>query len=242
MANALYKHWFVDFGPFKTGKFIESELGMIPEGWKIWTIGEIANIIDCLHSKKPELTLENNGNIFLQLENILDNGLLDLSKKYFISDEDYKKWTSRIEVKFGDCVITNVGRSGAVSRIPHDITAAMGRNMTAIRLKETFPFPGYLITMLCSPSMKLTISKHLDVGTILEALNVKSIPKLHFFAPDNTDLIYKTESHFKEFRNKMEQNIKENTSLKQTRDYLLPKLISGEIQVKQAAKLAKQVL
>src|SRR5690606_18271288 len=35
MASALYKHWFVDFGPFREGKFVESELGMIPEGWEV---------------------------------------------------------------------------------------------------------------------------------------------------------------------------------------------------------------
>ena len=39
-AQALFKSWFVDFEPFKKGKFIDSELGMIPEGWKLknWEI------------------------------------------------------------------------------------------------------------------------------------------------------------------------------------------------------------
>jgi len=41
MANALYKHWFVDFGPFKNGKFVESELGLIPEGWEVKKIGGV---------------------------------------------------------------------------------------------------------------------------------------------------------------------------------------------------------
>ena len=34
-AQALFKHWFVDFAPFKDGKFVESELGLIPEGWRV---------------------------------------------------------------------------------------------------------------------------------------------------------------------------------------------------------------
>ena len=38
MAMALYKHWFVDFGPFQDGAFVESELGEIPEGWEVKTI------------------------------------------------------------------------------------------------------------------------------------------------------------------------------------------------------------
>ena len=46
MAQTLFKHWFVDFGPFKDGKFVESELGMIPEGWRVGTIFDIAEVLD----------------------------------------------------------------------------------------------------------------------------------------------------------------------------------------------------
>lgn len=40
-AQALYKSWFVDFEPFKGGKFVDSELGMIPEGWRVGILGEL---------------------------------------------------------------------------------------------------------------------------------------------------------------------------------------------------------
>ena len=43
-AQALFKHWFIDFGPFKNGKFVESELGMIPEGWRVGTLEELVDI------------------------------------------------------------------------------------------------------------------------------------------------------------------------------------------------------
>ena len=42
-AQALFKHWFIDFAPFKDGKFVESELGMIPEGWRV---GRFTDIFD----------------------------------------------------------------------------------------------------------------------------------------------------------------------------------------------------
>lgn len=239
MAMALYKHWFVDFGPFQDGEFVESELGMIPKGWEVKRIGDIASVIDCLHSKKPELLSEENENIFLQLKNILDNGLLDLSTKYYVSDKDYSKWTSRIEVRFGDCIITNVGRSGAVARIPDGFNGAIGRNITAIRLNEEFFFPGYFITMLSSDSMKGTINKYLDEGTILKALNVKSIPLLHFFVPKDLELMQKLERSFENYRFRMESNLSENQTLTNLRDTLLPKLISGQIRVKDAEKILK---
>lgn len=44
MAQAIFKSWFVDFEPFKDGKFVDSELGMIPEGWKVGTLGDFCNV------------------------------------------------------------------------------------------------------------------------------------------------------------------------------------------------------
>ena len=44
-AQALFKSWFVDFEPFKDGQFVDSELGMIPEGWRVGTLEEIGQII-----------------------------------------------------------------------------------------------------------------------------------------------------------------------------------------------------
>lgn len=43
-AQALFKHWFIDFAPFKDGKFVESELGMIPEEWRVGRLGELIEI------------------------------------------------------------------------------------------------------------------------------------------------------------------------------------------------------
>lgn len=44
MAQAIFKNWFVDFEPFKNGKFVDSELGMIPEGWNVGTLGDFCNV------------------------------------------------------------------------------------------------------------------------------------------------------------------------------------------------------
>lgn len=44
MSQAIFKNWFVDFEPFKDGKFVDSELGMIPEGWKVGSLGDFCNV------------------------------------------------------------------------------------------------------------------------------------------------------------------------------------------------------
>lgn len=44
MAQAIFKNWFVDFEPFKDGKFVDSELEMIPEGWEVGSLGDFCNV------------------------------------------------------------------------------------------------------------------------------------------------------------------------------------------------------
>jgi type I restriction enzyme S subunit len=242
LAQTLFKRWFVDFEfpnengePYQSsgGEMVDSELGEIPKGWEVKTFADVASVIDCLHSKKPQILESPTGYRYIQLSNIKDNGLMDLSNQYWITKEDYEKWISRIEVREGDFVITNVGRSGAVSRIPSDVRAAIGRNMTAIRLNEDFNFIGYFSTLVVSDFMKNEITSKLDSGTILDALNVKNIPKLRFVLPAKINTIQVFEDVVKILWEKMEMNIKENNYLKSIRDTLLPKLISGELEVKQ---------
>jgi len=256
MAKVLFKSWFVDFDPVRakaegrpTGlpadisdlfpdSFEDSELGEIPCGWAIRTIENIAEVIDCLHSKKPDQ--QEVGKQLLQLNNIEGNGLLNQSPKYLISGDDYAKWSSRIEVEQGDCVITNVGRVGAVAQIPKGVKAAMGRNMTAIRTKSMSPHPTFLLEYLLSAFGREEIRLNIDEGTILNALNVKNIPRLRFFgSPDSILNAY--EKSARPLREAMECSLKENQSLSALRDALLPKLISGEIRIPDAEKMLEEV-
>lgn len=200
------------------------------KSYEMKPLSEIAEVIDCLHSKKPD-AIEEGTKQLIQLDNITDSGFLDMSAlKYMISDEDYAFWTRKIEIVAGDCVITNVGRVGAVSQAPAGTHAAMGRNMTCIRLKEGKAWTSYLITMLLSDHMKREISKNTDVGTIMNALNVKDIPKLEFPIFDD-EAMDELEQSLKSVRGMIEGNYLENQRLASLRDALLPKLMSGELDV-----------
>ena len=246
MARTLFKSWFVDFDPVRakmegrdTGlpqhladlfpdRLVDSELGEIPEGWTVGTLGEICEVVDCLHSKKPGRTAE--GKPLLQLWNIRDNGLTDMSDTYLIDEADYERWTSRIEVREGDCVITNVGRVGAVSQIPPGLNAALGRNMTAVRCVADFGYPTFVIAALLSDAMRLEIDFKTDSGTILNALNVRSIPKLRFVrAPE--PVLGAHEGVARPTRARIEANLEASRTLAALRDNLLPKLVSGELRV-----------
>ena len=247
IAQALFKSWFVDFDPVRAksqglapggmdeataalfpGRVVDSAVGPIPEGWAQVDVGHLAEVIDCLHSKKPELLLE--GRPFLQLSNIRDDGLLDTSKLAYVSNADYAKWVSRIEVAGGDCVITNVGRVGAVSQIPDGYIAAMGRNMTAIRLRSEWLYPTYLIQLLQSDFMRSEIQRKTDVGTILDALNVRSIPRLRCVVGPHS-VMRTFENACRPIRTAMELNLDRANALAALRDTLLPRLISGQLRL-----------
>jgi len=227
IARACFKSRFVDFRGAPAER-VESELGPIPPGWSVVNLGDVASVIDCLHSRKPDR--QELGQPLLQLNNIRDDGLLDMTDTYSIDAGDYTKWTSRIEVREGDCAITNVGRSGAVAQVPAGFRAAMGRNMTAIRLGSSFPYPSFLVELLLSDVMKVEVARRLDSGTILDSLNVRSIPRLRFLMPPR-GVLDEFESVVGPIRGRMELLLQESRLLSQTRDVLLPRLLSGELTI-----------
>lgn len=211
---------------------VDSELGPMPEGWEVKRLDEVAEVIDCLHGVKPtEITNDDEKfGILLHVWNIGDEGKLELSKKFFITEEVYQLWTKRIEVKQGDCVITNVGRIGAVAQIPFYLKAAIGRNMTAIRCREGIITPTYLIEYLLSPYFEREKNLKQDSGTVMGSLNVKGIIRLNIPIP-SFNLVKEFEKTVRPLRYRIEIFQKQNDNLRRTRDLLLPKLISGELDV-----------
>ena len=246
MARGLFKSWFVDFDPVHakargcdTGlpkpladlfpdSFVDSELGEIPRGWSVASLSDVCTVIDCLHSKKPER--KESGRPLLQLSNIRDNGLIDMADTYFIDEAAYDQWISRMEASEGDCVVTNVGRVGAVAQIPTGFKAALGRNMTGVRCKATFPFPTFIIENLLSEAMRGEMSLKTDSGTILDALNVRNIPRLRFMRA-SPQVLQRFEQLTRPLRARMEEGLAQSWTLAALRDMLLPKLISGELRI-----------
>lgn len=190
---------------------------------------EVADVIDCLHSKKPKECSSGPG-IFLQLVNIGVGGKLDMRGQFRISADDYARWTSRIELQAGDCVITNVGRVGAVGQIPEGVKAAPGRNMTAVRPRAGLLTPTYLIEYLLSPHMTSEVAKKKDLGTIMDSLNVKGIVRLHIPCPP-MDAMHRFESIARPLRRRIEVLVDQIQNLRRTRDLLLPRLLSGQIDI-----------
>jgi type I restriction enzyme S subunit len=190
ISKEIFKRWFIEFDlPCNLLKFKNKELkhvkdfGDIPMNFEVDILPKLADVVDCLHSKKPENTHNQTDKILLQVYNIAKDGLISLSKAYHVNDSDYNQWTKNIEVSAGDCVITNVGRIGAIAQIPEGYKFGIGRNMTAVRITSTRITPTYLIDYLLSDYMSVQSYRQTDVGTILDSLNVKGIKLLKVLVP-----------------------------------------------------------
>lgn len=240
MAKTLYDYWFVQFDfpneegePYKSsgGKMVYNSIlkREIPLGWKTESILNNCNIIDCLHSKKPDLVWESENYYLLQLENILDNGLIDISEKYYVSQKDYFIWTSRIELKQHDIVMTNAGRTAAFAQIPNHINCGIGRNITAIRPINISP--NYFFLSLSSIDIQRQILTSLDNGAFFKSFNVRGIKALQLLRPINK-IEHKFEDTIKGIIDKRNLLVKENFELKKLRDWLLPMLMNGQVTVK----------
>ena len=237
IGQELFKRWFVDFEfpnqegkPYKTsgGEMVSNEkLGKeIPKDWQVVDIVEVALIVDCLHSKKPNRT--ETGPMLLQVFNIDKTGYLDLSDPFNVSEEDYKYWTRNIEVKGGDCIITNAGRVGAIAQVPEGCHFGIGRNITAIRPNKIQPT--YLVNYLLSKYGTNEIKNNVDSGTILDSLNVKGIIKIKVLMPPQT-ILDQYENFARTLRKRIEINNNQVFTISEIRDRLLLKLMLGKIRV-----------
>ena len=235
MARALYREWFVHFRfpGHESVPRVPSPLGEIPQGWEVKEMQEVAEVIDCLHSKKPSACADGAG-VLLQLNNIGEGGKLDMRDLFRINTDDYRHWTSRIELCPGDCVITNVGRVGAVAQIPEGAKAAPGRNMTAIRVRPGKLTPTFLIEYLLSSHMASEVAKKKDLGTIMDSLNVKGIIRLHVPCPPSTAMGH-FEAVARPIRKRIELLVEQIDNLSRTRDMTLPRLLSGHIDMETIA-------
>lgn len=247
LARMVYDYWFLQFDfPDENGKPYKSSGGRmvwneelkreIPEGWKVIDINTLCDIVDCLHSKKPSYKFENEKYYLLGPENITRNGYINLSNKYYISESDYKKWTSKIEAHENDFAITNAGRAGDIGKIPNGVICAIGRNITVMHPKRIDPY--YFRQFLKSNYMKEQVMSNLDSGSFFMSFNVKSVKKLKILLP--TEHVYQKSCEiFRYIVPQIEEMQMENQRLASLRDFLLPLLMNGQVTFKDAADMVQ---
>ncbi len=215
-AQALFKSWFVDFEPFKNGKFVESELGMIPEGW---TVGNIYNIMDVIYGAPYKSSLFNEDLNGLPLIRIRD--LKDCSPQIYTTEV----LPNTEYVELGDIV---AGMDAEF--IP---TIWLGKkgllNQRCCKFKSKFSgISNYYVLHLIKPELEFVQSY--KTGTTVSHLGKADIDKFQVILPPIE--IIKEFSFIVDslFMNKLKL-ANESMKLVSLRDVLLPKLMSGELKI-----------
>ena len=220
MAQRIYQKWFVNFrfpGHEKV-KFIDSELGKIPEGWKV---DHITNFVNFERGVEPG---SNNYEKICTKENIPFIRVGDLgnrSSEIFIK----RSLTKDKILNKGDIVISMDGTPGIVKI---GLFGCYSSGIRKLVIKNELMKRSFLYFLMKSEHIQSIIKTHSKGTTILHAS--ESIENMHFVLPE--------EKFIEAFDNKVGPTINEfllleekNKLLRETRDLLLPKLISGELDV-----------
>ena len=224
MAQALYRHWFVDFGPFQDGEFTDTEeLGPIPKGWEVTTVGNTTQINLGQSPKSKYYNEEGDGLVFHQ-------GVSTYGWRFPVH-ERYCSKKKRVADE-GDILISvraPVGRLNIADR-----KLIIGRGLTALRREDgNQSFLFYFLKEFFDEENKI------GSGTVFNSITKSVLNDLEMVGPP-PEVDEEFESIVGPMDEQIRNNHEENQTLAETRDYLLPKMISGEIEVDAAQEIADE--
>ena len=224
MAQAIFKNWFVDFEPFKDGKFKESELGRIPEGWKVGTLSEIADIVGgSTPSKAKSEYYTHKGIAWLTPKDLSNNPRVFTSRgEIDITEQGYKSTSTKLMPK-GTVLFTSRAPIGYISIARNEICTNQGFKSMVPKIAGTCFL--YCLIKKITPEIenKSTGSTFKEAsGTLMKTLQI-IIPA--------TSILEEFETRIAVLFNRIETLEQENSCLSSLRDTLLPRLMSGEIEI-----------
>lgn len=221
MAQAIFKNWFVDFEPFKDGKFVDSELGMIPEGWKVGTLTEIASYMNGLAMQK--FPPENNEDSLPVLK------IKELGQGFCGTDSDRCSCNIKDECKIhnGDVIFSWSGTLLVDVWCGGD--CGLNQHLFKVTSKD---YPKWFYYYWTKHHLQEFIHIAKDKAVTIGHIKRGHLEEAMVAIPDN-DSMEKAHELFEPIPSKMISLRLENSRLSLLRDTLLPRLMSGEIEVPQ---------
>ena len=201
-AQALFKSWFVDFEPFKNGEFVESELGMIPKGWRV---EELENICTIKYGKglgKNDLTQKG-------FPVFGGNGIIGF----------YTQYLYELPQILVSC------RGAASGKIIESLPKSyVTSNSLVLELKDRFYYNYLKFLLLSSPLYDYA------TGSAQPQITIDNIKGVKILLPLQ-EAIQKMNPTLENIGNIQRANEQESHRIAELRDTLLPKLMSGELKV-----------
>lgn len=221
MAQAIFKNWFVDFEPFKDGKFVDSELGMIPEGWKVGTLTEIASYMNGLAMQK--FPSENNEDSLPVLK------IKELGQGFCGTDSDRCSCNIKDECKIhnGDVIFSWSGTLLVDVWCGGD--CGLNQHLFKVTSKD---YPKWFYYYWTKHHLQEFIHIAKDKAVTMGHIKRGHLEEAMVAIPDN-DSMEKAHELFEPILSKMISLRLENSRLSLLRDTLLPRLMSGKLEVPQ---------
>lgn len=218
MAQAIFKNWFVDFEPFKGGKFVDSELGMIPEGWKVGTLGDITK------NKSAKVKERND----VKVLSPVTTGELVLSEEYFTKQVFSSSIAKYKIVNKGDFAYNPARVNiGSLGRNEFDFDGCVSPVYVVFSVLDGYE--NYFDLFRKTDFFKDSVAS-LAIGGVRQSLSYDDLSSIEVIIPSENAV-----EEFNNLYNQMKKTIKanklENSRLSLLRDTLLPRLMSGELEV-----------
>lgn len=218
MAQAIFKNWFVDFEPFKDGKFVDSELGMIPEGWKVGTLGDITN------NKSTKVKERND----VKVLSPVTSGELVLSEEYFTKQVFSSSIAKYKIVNKGDFAYNPARVNiGSIGRNEFDFDGCVSPVYVVFSVLDGYE--NYFDLFRKTDFFKDSVAS-LAIGGVRQSLSYDDLSLIETIIPSK-NIVEKFNNLFNQMKKTIKANKLENSRLSTLRDTLLPRLISGEIEV-----------
>ena len=218
MAQAIFKNWFVDFEPFKDGKFVDSELGMIPEGWKVGTLGDITK------NKSAKVKERND----VKVLSPVTTGELVLSEEYFTKQVFSSSIAKYKIVNKGDFAYNPARVNiGSLGRNEFDFDGCVSPVYVVFSVLDGYE--NYFDLFRKTDFFKDSVAS-LAIGGVRQSLSYDDLSSIVVIIPSENAV-----EEFNNLYNQMKKTIKanklESSRLSLLRDTLLPRLMSGELEV-----------
>lgn len=221
-AEALFKSWFVDFTPFKDQPFVDSELGPIPQGWKVGKLGDYCETI--CRGLTPKYNLDSKEIVLGQT--CVRNNIVTLNN----ARKHQPKGKTEKKVQQWDTLInsTGIGSLGRVGIVYFDYNyVSFDSHITVVRATNPLLRP-YIGRNLVSRQLEI---ENLAIGSTGQTeLPRESVKSITLYIPTKK-VLESFNCIIKPLSLKILKNIQENQWLAALRDTLLPKLMSGEIKL-----------
>ena len=222
IAENLYKEWFVRFRfpGYENTKFVDG----IPSDWQILRMSDFCYVTDGTHDTPKPL---NDGGVPLVTGKCIKNGFIDFNEPYNISYQDHESISKRSGLQTGDILFSNIGTVGTTCLVNYDREFSV-KNVIIFK-PDNIKVSNYLYSWLNSDSIQAIFATQTN-GASQQFVGLNFMRKFKILVP-NANVLDLYSDRIKPIRTEIVKLHDINENLIKQRDMLLPRLMSGRLEV-----------